>query len=339
MRAYEMGSQSGLPSLQMAERPDLIPGPDEVVLKVRSVCLNHRDLLALSGAYGAKRPSNRIPVSDGIGEVLAVGADVVNIQVGSRMICDHFVSWLDGPWSPNYLNRDLGISLDGWLAEQILVPANALVPVPDELSDEQAAPMAAAGLTAWNAVVEFGHIKAGDLVLALGTGGVSLMALNIAKLHGARVAVTSSSDEKLAMVRAMGADLTINYKTHPDWAHVLMNANNGIGADIVIENGGIATLSQSIAAAAPNARIALIGALAGNSDPALPNLNSIVVKNLILKGITVGNRRTLVDFVRAAAANRMSSVISRVFSFDEAAAAYAYLHAGDHIGKIMIRMF
>lgn len=338
MKAYEMGDQTGLQSLRMTERPDLKPGPDEVVLKVRAVCLNHRDLLAISGSYGPKRPTSRIPVSDGVGEVLAVGANVENIQVGSRMICDHFAAWLDGPWSPSYLARDLGISLDGWLAEQILVPANALVPVPDELSDEQAASMAAAGLTAWNALVEFGRIKAGDLVLTLGTGGVSIIALQIAKLHGARVAITSSSDEKLAMVRSMGADIAINYKTHPDWANALMKETGGVGADIVVENGGIATLSQSIAASAPNARIAIIGALAGNSDLNLPNLSSIVVKNLVLKGITVGNRRSLVDFVRAAAASRIRPVINRVFSFDQAPEAYSYLHSGDHIGKVMIRL-
>lgn len=338
MKAYEIGEQQGLASLTLKDRPDPTPGFGQVVLRVRAVCLNHRDLLALAGAYGPRRPANRIPVSDGIGEVIAIGDGVSNVKIGDRTFCGHFVTWLDGSFTPDYLFRDLGISLDGWLAEKILVPADALVAVPDALSDEQAAALPAAGLTAWNSLVEVGQIRAGDLVLALGTGGVSIFALQLAKMHGARVAITSSSDEKLAIMRSLGADITVNYKTTPDWATAVVQANGGTGANIVIETGGLSTLAQSIAAAAPNARIALIGALASGSEPSLTNLSGIVVKNLTLRGITAGNRKMMLDLVKAATANNLKPIIDRTFPFAESPAAYAYLKSGAHIGKIMIRV-
>jgi len=201
----------------------------------------------------------------------------------------------------------------------------------------RSAPLCAAGLTAWNALVEVSRVKAGDLVLALGTGGVSIFALQIAKMQGARVAITSSSDEKLAAARTLGADITINYKTHPDWAAELLRLNGGQGADIVVETGGLATLSASIAAAAPNARIALIGALAGAEQTSLPNFSTILGKNLTLTGITAGSRAMLQRLVRAVAANGLKPVINKQFDFDQAAQAYAYLQSGDHLGKVMIR--
>lgn len=336
MRAYEIGSQEGLQSLRAVTRPDLTAGPGEAVLRVRSVCLNHRDLLLLKARYGPRRPENRIPVSDGVGEVIALGAGVQGLQIGQRVSCGHFVGWADGEFHPATLENDLGISVDGWLAEQIRVPASALVPVPDSVSNECAAALPAAGLTAWNALTEAAQVKAGDLVLALGTGGVSIFALQLAKMHGARVAITSSSDEKLARMKEMGADITINYKTQPDWAAALLAANGGTGANIIIETGGLGTLSQSIAAAAPNASIVLIGALGASAQVNLPNFSGVIIKNLRLRGVTAGNRRMFRAFMAAAAANRLQPVIHRRFRFEEAPAAYTYLESGDHIGKIMI---
>jgi NADPH:quinone reductase-like Zn-dependent oxidoreductase len=315
-----------------------VAGPGQVLLRVRMVCLNHRDLLALSGSYGPRRPENRIPVSDGVGEVLALGAGVQGLTPGQRVVAPHFAGWLNGDWTPAQLGNDLGISQDGWLAEKIVVPAAALVPLPDELSDEQAVAFPAAGLTAWHALVHLGGIKAGDLVLTLGTGGVSIIALQLAKMCGARVAITSSSDEKLAQMRALGADITINYRTQPDWAAALLQASGGVGADIVVETGGLGTLALSINAAAPKGRVVLIGALSNAGAPGLNNLSGIVVKNLKLMGVTSGNRAMLVELVRAAAAHGLKSVVHRSFGFDEAPAAYAYLKSGEHIGKIMIRV-
>jgi NADPH:quinone reductase-like Zn-dependent oxidoreductase len=341
MKVYEIGTQQGLQSLRASTRPDLQPGPGQVVLRVRAVCLNHRDLLVLGGAYGPRRAEARVPVSDGVGEVIALGDGVADFRLGDRATCGHFASWQDGAFQPRFFGNDLGITHDGWLAEQILVQAEALVRVPDALSDEQAACLSAAALTAWHALVEVGRIKAGDLVLALGTGGVSIFALQIAKMHGARVAITSSSDAKLETARALGADITVNYRTEPDWATAVVKANGGQGADIVVETGGLPTLGASIAASATNARVVLIGALAPSAadGPAgLANLFGIVGKNLTLRGITGGSRSMLQDLVNAAAAAGLAPVIDRTFAFDEAPQAYAHLKSGGHFGKVMIRV-
>jgi NADPH:quinone reductase-like Zn-dependent oxidoreductase len=336
MKVFEIGDQQGLASLTASERPTPTPRPGEALLRVRAVCLNHRDINVVSGIYGPRKPENRIPVSDGIGEVVALGDGVTGIAAGQRAICGHFCSWLDGAFSPGIFARDLGVTLDGWLAEHIVVPAAALVPVPDSLPDERAVALGAAGLTAWHALVEVGRIKAGDVVLTLGTGGVSTFALQLAKMHGARVAITSSSDEKLAQAQALGADILVNYSTTADWAGAVMAASGG--ADIILETGGLATLSQSIAAAAPNARIVLIGALAGQPAQVLPNFGSILGKNLILRGITAGNRKMLQDLVRATDANGLVPVIGARFNFQEAPEAYAFLKSGKCLGKVLITL-
>jgi len=338
MKAFHIGAQTGPASLAVAERADPVARAGEAVLRVRAVCLNHRDLLIVSGKYGPVRPADRIPVSDGVGEVEEVGEGVTCVAPGQRVMCGHFASWIDGAFVPSVFATDLGVTRDGWLAERIAVPADALVAVPDTLSDERAVALGAAGLTAWHALVEVGRVKAGDLVLSLGTGGVSIFALQLAKLHGARVAITSSSNEKLARARELGADICVNYRTNPDWAPAITAANGGTGADIVVETGGLATLPQSIVAAAPNARIVLIGALAGTTDATLPNFSSILGKNLVLRGITAGNRKMLSDLVRAVDAGGLVPVIDRAFGFAEAPEAYAYLKSGAHFGKVLIRV-
>ncbi len=336
MKVYEIGPQDGLGGLRASERADPIPGPGEAILKVRAVCLNHRDMLVLEGRYGAKRPETRVPVSDGVGEVLAVGEGVSNIAVGDRAICAHFASWIGGPFVMSAFAHDLGITHDGWLAEQVRVPASALVKIPDVLSDEQAVALPAAGLTAWNAVVEVGQVRPGATVLVLGTGGVAIFALQIAKLAGARVAITSSSDAKLARARDLGADFTVNYRDTPDWGAEIVKQSGG--ADIIVETGGFGTLSQSIVAAATNGRIVAIGALGGAPDQGLPNFSTIIGKNLMLKGITEGSRAMLAALVDAVAAGGLTPVIDREFAFADAAAAYAHLKTGAHFGKVMIRL-
>ncbi|WOK37497.1 NAD(P)-dependent alcohol dehydrogenase [Sphingomonas sp. C3-2] len=338
MKAYQIGTQKGLDSLSITERPDPIPGPGEVVVKVGSVCLNHRDMLIVSGQYGPARSEERVPCSDGVGAVAAVGEGVTGLAPGDRVSCGHFTSWIDGAFTPAIFGADLGVSRDGWLSEKIVVPAAALTRLSDTITDDQAATLAAAGLTAWHSVVEFGQVKAGDLVLALGTGGVSIFALQFAKMMGARVAITSSSDEKLAEARAMGADITINYRTTPDWAAELLQQTGQRGADIIIETGGQATLGQSIAAAAVNGRIVIIGALAGAGDKAIPNFPTILGKNLVLRGITAGSQAMYRRMLRAVEANGLTPCIDRRFAFDDAPAAYAYLQTGGHLGKVMIEV-
>jgi NADPH:quinone reductase-like Zn-dependent oxidoreductase len=338
MKAYQIGSQEGVASLHLAEVPTPTPAPGEALVRVSAVCLNHRDVKVVSGTYGPRRPEDRTPGSDGVGEVVAVGEGVTAVAVGDRVTCPHFASWLDGAFSPTAFGVDIGITRNGWLAEQVVIPAAALIKVPASLDDAQVAPLPSAGLTAWNALVEVGRIKAGDLVLALGTGGVAIFALQIAKLHGAKVAITSSSDDKLAAARALGADYTVNYRTRPDWAAALAEATGGRGADIVVETGGGATLTHSITAAAPNGRIVLIGALSGSFGGDLPNFASMIGKNLTMRGIAAGSRRMLDDLIKAAETSALRPNIDRTFAFADAPAAYAYLEGGAHLGKVMIKV-
>jgi NADPH:quinone reductase-like Zn-dependent oxidoreductase len=337
MKAYQLGSQTGLASLTATTRPDPVPGPGEAVLKVRMVALNSRDIQVLEGRYGAKKAEDRIPGSEGVGEVVALGEGAEGVAIGDRAVFAHFVNWLDGPFAGAYFGADYGISHDGWLAEYIKVPVSALVRVSGALSDEQVAGLASSALTAWNAIIEVGAVNAGDLVLALGTGGVAIWALQIAKAKGARVAITSSSDEKLALARSLGADFTVNYRTHPDWEAELLKQTGGAGADIVVETGGQAGLAHSINAAGTNGRIVLI-AVGPAPDAPLPNFGAIIGKNLVIKGIAEGSRAMFVRLLDTIAAHDIQPVIDRSFSFDQAAEAYAYLASQGHVGKVVIQI-
>jgi len=338
MKAYQIGDQQGLGSLTLVEKPTPPCGPGQARLKVSAVCLNHRDLKILSGQYGPRRPAERVPCADGVGTIIEIGEGVTTFKIGDRVSCTHFLNWLDGAFSNSIFGADLGVTIDGWLAQEIALPVAALVKIPDALGDEQVAPLPAAGVTAWNTVVEFGRVKAGDLILALGTGGVSIFALQIAKMSGALVAITSSSDEKLAKARALGADFTVNYKSRPDWAAALLEQTGQRGADIIVETGGGSTLTQSIAAAAPNGRIGLIGSLSGSFVGDIPNFASVIGKNLLMRGMVVGSRRMLEDLLRAASNSGLTTPIDRVFEFDQAPAAYEHLMGGEHLGKIMIKL-
>ena len=337
MKAFEIGAQDGLNALAQTTRPEPVAGPGQAVVAPRLVSLNNRDIQIIRGAYGAKKPSERVPVSEGVGEVVAVGEGVTQVKPGDRVVSNHFVNWAGGDFGYHAFGHDIGVTHDGWLAEKLVLPAAALIRVPDGISDENAAALPSAGLTAWNAVVEVGKVKAGDLVLCLGTGGVAIFALQIAKANGARVAITSSSDEKLELARALGADITINYRTHPEWAAELMAQTGNAGADIVVETGGQGTLGQSIAAAAVNGRIVIIGVTAGQGM-SVPGYGTIIGKNLTLRGIANGSREMLNRLVRAVEANGIETVVNRSFGFDEAPEAYAYLASAEHVGKVMIRL-
>lgn len=336
MRAYQIGTQQGLGSLGRIERPAPAAGAGEVVVEMRAASLNHRDLDILAGRYGVRKPAERIPVGDGAGVIVEMGPGVTGLKLGERVTAPHFTLWTDGDYDPAIFAADAGNTRDGWLAERIVLPASSLVRLPESLSFESAAALGAAGITAWAVLETLGRIKAGDTVLTLGTGGVAVLALQIAKMCGARVAITSSSDEKLALCRKLGADITVNYRTQPAWHEAVRAANGGRGVDIVVETVGASTLSQSLAACAPNARVGLLGALGGPA-PAPPNLGPLILNNVILKGITSGSRRNLEDLLRASVANGLTPHIDRVFAFDEAAQALAYLASGEHVGKIVIR--
>lgn len=335
MKAFQIGEQNGLEALTAVTRDDPVPGPGEILVAPRLASLNNRDLQIIKGAYGAKKPAERIPVSEGVGEVVAVGAGVDSVKPGDRVVCGHFVNWTGGDFGYHAFGHDIGVSHDGWLAEKLLLPAAAVIVVPDAVTDRQAASLAAAGLTAWNAVVEVGKVKAGDIVLCLGTGGVAIFALQIAKAKGARVAITSSSDEKLELARSLGADFTINYRTTPNWGAEVMKQTGNAGANIVVETGGQGTLGESIAAAAVNGRIVIIGVTAG-AGTAIPNYGTIIGKNLVLRGIANGSRAMLADFLQTVEANGIQPLVQKSFRFDDAPAAYAFLASGEHVGKVLV---
>ena len=337
MRAWELGPQNGLTSLRLAQREQPKPNDGETLIKVQAACLNHRDLLCLRGHYGPPKSENRIMASDGVGTIAQINGDTHGLTVGQRVISPHFATWLDGKFSPAFFGNDVGISRDGWLADYIVLPTSALIAVPDDVSDEAAATLAAAGTTVWHGLVSFGSIQKDDLVLTLGTGGVSIFALQIAKALGAQVAITSSSDDKLEKCKELGADIMINYKNRPDWEAALLEQTNGRGADIVVDTIGFASIEKNITAAAPEGRIAMIGGLAGQLGET-PNLFGIIGKNLTLKGLTSGSRAMLEELVSAVAAHDIKPVVSHMFDFNQAAEAFSYLEKASHMGKVMLRL-
>jgi len=333
---YQIGEQKGLESLQRVSGPIAPPAAGEVLVAVGAAALNHRDLMIMRDRYGAPKPPTRIPLGDGAGDVVAVGPGVVGFEIGDRVTAPHFTSWIDGDFDPSVFATDLGSSMDGWLTEVARMPAAALVKLPDGVSYAAAAAWGAAGITAWTVLETLGQIKAGDLVLALGTGGVSILALQLAKMNGASFAITSSSDDKLAVARELGADITVNYRSEPAWGDAV-RAAAGRGVDIVVETVGMATLSQSLESCAPNARVGLLGALGGRPDGPT-ELSGLMLKNIVLKGITSGSRRMLADLLRAVDSNAVEPKIDKTFSFDDAPAAYDYLNKGGHVGKVVVTM-
>ena len=334
MKVWEVGAQTGISSLRSATRNDPETQAGHAVIKVYASALNHRDLMITEKKYGGAKPENRIPLSDGAGEVIAVGEGVSNVKIGDRVVANMFANWIDGPWVPGLFSADYGNTRDGWAAERISAPAISLAKVPEHLSWEQAATLPSAVVTAWNNLHVLGRMKAGDSVLVLGTGGVSIMGLQLAKAGGGRVIVTSSSDEKLAKAKKLGADILINYKKTPDWEKEVMSATNGYGADIILETVGTGSLTKSLQAAAFGARIGLIGGLDASQPPqVLP----LVAKNALLGGITVGSVKMLKDMLACIAAVKMKPLVDRVFAFDDIPKAYEYLDGASHIGKVVIK--
>lgn len=339
MKAYAIGDQSGLGGLRQQMLPDRAPGAGEILVKVIAAGLNYRDLMLLRGAYGAPQPPQRVPLADGVGVITALGDGVTGLAVGDRVIAPHFVAWRDGPYSLGVFGQDLGASADGWLAEQIVLPAAAAIIVPDGVSDATAATLAVGGATVWHAMVAFGQVAPGELVLAQGTGGMAVFALLLAKALGAEAAITSSSDAKLDQCRAMGADHCINYRTAPDWPAALLAATGGRGADVVVDTLGFAALGQTVAATAVNGRIGTLGALSGSpQDAATASQGLLIARNIAIKGIASGSRAMLAAALDLVAAKGVRMPIDRVFAFDDAPAAFAHLASGQHLGKILIQV-
>ncbi len=337
MKAWEVGPSSGIAGLRLAERAAPQPGQGEVLVDVLAAGLNYRDLMILEGKYGGNQPKERVPLSDGVGRITALGDGVSGWELGQRVIAPHFLDWIDGPFAMSAFGRDLGITRDGWLAEQMVLPAAALIAVPDSLSDASAASLAVVGGTVWHAMVEFGAAGPGSLVLAQGTGGVSVFTLQLAKAMDAQVAITSSSDDKLAKCRELGADFTINYRERSDWAAALLEATGGRGADVVVDTLGFPELNTTVAACAVNARIGTVGALAGTAQaPVGVSQGLLIARNIAIKGVASGSRRMLEQAMNALAAKGSQMVIDRSFAFADAPAAYAHLASGAHLGKVVV---
>lgn len=336
MKLYELQHRSGLDSLVRVERAAPVPGPNQVLVAVKACSLNYRDLLVARGAYGAPPPLGRIPLSDGAGEVVQVGAGVTRVKPGDRVAGIFMQGWLAGEVSAEAAATALGGALDGMLAQYVVLDEQGVVVLPSHLSWEEAATLPCAAVTAWNALVRRARIKAGDVVVLQGTGGVSLFALQFAKMHGAHCIITSSSDEKLELARGMGADETINYRREPDWDKAVMARTGGRGADIVVEVGGAGTLEKSLGAVRFGGSVQLIGVLTGVAGP-IPTA-AILRRSIAVQGIYVGSREMFEEMNRAIAQHALKPRIDRSFGFDDARAAYEHLAGAGHAGKVVIAL-
>ena len=336
MRAVEIRDGFGLDHLALAERPEPRPGSGEALVRVRAASLNYRDLLMADGRYNRKQKLPLVPCSDGAGTVVEVGEGVTRVRAGDR-VCGIFAQgWIAGEPSRDMARTTLGGPLDGMLAEQVVLHEQGLVKVPGHLSDEAAATLPCAAVTAWSSLIESGGLTAGQTVLLLGTGGVSIFALQLAVLAGARAIITSSSDAKLERARGLGAAETINYRQVPDWGAKVKELTGGDGVDHVLEVGGAGTLAQSLQAVRNGGRVHLIGVLAGVATE-IP-ITAIQMRRIRVEGVLVGSRASFEAMNRAVALHRLQPVIDRTFPLADTRAAFEHLASGNHFGKICIAL-
>ncbi|HDR8964213.1 zinc-dependent alcohol dehydrogenase family protein [Burkholderia vietnamiensis] len=337
MHAWQVKPGDGIAGLRRIDATARAVGPTDVVVKIHSASLNYRDLMFARGDYLGIGTDALIPVADGAGEVVETGRDVTRFKPGDRVINSYFPRWIDGPPTPHKVSGSPGAQFDGVLAERFVSDEAALVAIPPHLDYDEAATLSCAGITAWNALFVDGALRPGATVVLLGTGGVSIVALQLAHAAGLRTIVTSSSDAKLERARALGADATINYRAIPDWQHEVLRLTGGDGADLVVEVGGRDTLPRSVAATKIGGTVSVIGGLSSFGGPEL-GLLSLIGGLRRLHGLMVGSRAMLDDVVRVIDAQRIKPVVDRVFGFDEAPHAYAYLQSGQHFGKVVIRV-
>ena len=332
MKSFHVQYGGGLAGLYQQQHPVPTAGPQEVLIRIRANSLSYRDINILNGNYPLPVKPHVIAVSDGAGEVIAVGSEVTRTQPGARVAVNMFPLWIDGPFGWEYAPQ-IGGSLDGLLTEYAVVHENAVVAIPDHLSYEQAATLPCAALTAWNALTGGKPLQAGQTVLTLGSGSVSLFAIQFARLFGARVIATTSSDEKAARLKALGAHEVINYRTTPEWHTVVRQLTNGQGVDQVVEVAGT-SLEQSILATAAGGQVNFIGRMGGDLKPV--QLGLLFMSAAHIRPIAVGNRSQFIAMNKAIAVNQLQPVIDRVFHFNDSIDAFAYLQSGNYFGKIVI---
>ena len=336
MKVFQIQDDWGMEHLRLATRPDPRPGPGQVLLRMKAASLNYRDLVVPMRGYGSFTGNlPLIPLSDGVGEVVETGAGVTRAKVGDRLCPLFSQGWISGEPSIERLKQSLGGPLDGTMAEYMVVPEEGVVKVPALLTDEQAASLPCAALTAWSAIVTHDNLGPGSRVLVQGTGGVALFALQFAKLRGAHVTVISSSDEKIARAKTLGADAAINYVKTPEWYKATREITAGHGYDHILELGGEKTLPQSLRCIRPGGTLSMIGVLSGAMLSA--PLGLVVTRQVRLQGITVGHRDGFEAMVRAIDQHQLQPVTDKVFPFDQLKEAMAYLKSGAHFGKICIR--
>jgi NADPH:quinone reductase-like Zn-dependent oxidoreductase len=333
-RRWELSEPTGPRGLTLVERDTPTPGPSDVVMRVRAVSLNARDLSMVSGTYLRKTPTGMVPCSDAAGEVVAVGAQVMRVKPGDRVMSMFAPGWQCGQFSLAAARSALGAgTTTGTLAEAISLPEHGVIEVPAHLSFEEASTFTCAGLTAWHALFEDASLTPGSAVLTLGTGGVSVFAVQFALQAGARVIATSSHDAKLERLKRMGVHDVVNYRTEPNWGDRVRELTGGLGVDNVIEVGGHGTLDQSIRAVRLGGTISLIGVLSG---PGAVNLVPVLMRNIRVQGVMVGSREMYQRMLTAISLSQLKPVVDRVFSFGEAPAAFEHLASGVHFGKVVI---
>lgn len=335
MRAWELAGGFGIERVQATERPAPRPGPGQVRVRVRAASLNYRDLLIVKGLYNPRLQLPRVLLSDGAGEVLETGPGVEGLRPGERVASCFFQRWSAGEVDAAAARSALGGELDGVLAEEVLLREEGLVRVPAHLSFEEAACLPCAALTAWNALVE-GGLRPGEVVLILGTGGVSTFALQLAARSGARAIVTSRAAKKLERARALGAWETIDTTATPEWDRRALELTGGRGVDHVVEVGGAGTLPRSLKAVRPGGRVHLIGVLAGGAGEL--NLFPLIMKGVALRGVFVGSRAMFQAMNRFLEASGLRPVIERVVPAAEVQEALRALERAEHQGKLVLRL-
>ncbi len=326
----------GIENLKLKEEPLRELEDNEILIEMKAVSLNYRDLLMIEGKYNPKLKMPLVPCSDGAGVVIQTGRKVKTLKEGDRVQTLFSQNWFDGKPDKSLFRSTLGGPLMGTLQKYKILSEEGVVKTPENVNDLEAATLPCAALTAWSTLIEYGEVKPGETILTLGTGGVSIFALQFGKLMGASVIITSGSEEKLQRAKILGADFTINYKTHPDWEKEVLKITDMKGADHIIEVGGVGTLEKSIRSVKVAGNIYLIGVLTGRQNPV--DLTPVLMQNIRIQGIIVGHKRSMLEMNKAISYSNLKPVIDKIFSFEKAPEAFEYLKSGSHFGKISIEI-